>query len=369
MATDRKSPSSSRNETVPPNESSGSRPAAKREAWELEFEAEEAPEPVVAPRERVSQGSSSPEGRSWRDASSIVERLKPVPRLLWPVIHSVYGKPGTPTHADAMMFSNVAQIVHRTAEDKTLAPNAREGERLNLTQAVALVGADVAAAVCFVHAVCRKIYSVVPERVARPIVDDALLRTQLGFYVGSSSRSAGAGRGMIAGFAGRCGLAVQIASGDLDQAQRALVGLASGKDMTQVCMSVYGCDPLEVAALTLISGGCCREIAFGISSYSTRGRDVQEGTDQHLWLSLFSVIEGLRMGQGERVGEQYWRTLEYDAAKKDALNKLIVASQRRGHGWQWMTQPLLQADGEPKGRGDGGKGDGGKGEGGRGDGA
>ena len=34
-----------------------------------------------------------------------------------------------------------------------------------------------------------------PERVARPIIDDALLRTHLGFYIGSLSPEAGAGRG------------------------------------------------------------------------------------------------------------------------------------------------------------------------------
>ena len=355
MAADRKSPPTKKADSSADSAKTVASPPApsgskKKEPWELEFSEDEALEPPVGVRERPSAVVDSPEGRSWRVAASIVNRLKPVPRLLWPVIHSVYGKAGVIQQPDAMTFSNVVQVILRAAEDKTLAPLAKEGERLNLAQSVALIGPDVAAAVCLVHAVCRRIYSVVPERVARPIVDDALLRTQLGFYAGSTSPQAGSGRGMIAGFAGRCGLAVQIAAGDMEQAQRALVGLASGKDMTQVCMSVYGCDPLEVAALTLISGGCCREIAFGISSYTSRGKDVEPGSEQYRWLSLFSVIEGLRMGHADRVEESYWRMLGYDAATRENLNKQIVASQRRGHGWQWMTQTLLNADGDSKNR-------------------
>ncbi len=321
--------------------------SVKKEPWELEFSDDEPAEPAAGVRERPSMLVESPEGRSWRVAANIVNSLKPVPRLLWPAIHAVYGKPGVIQQPDAMVFSAVAQVVIRAAQDKTLASAGKEGETTSLSQAVSAIGRDVAAAVCLVHAVCRRIYSVVPERVARPIVDDALLRTQLGFYTGIASPQAGAGRGMIAGFAGRCGLAVQIAAGDLDQAQRALTGLASGKDISQVCISVYGCDPLEVAALTLISAGCCREIAYGISSYTAKGKDVEEGSEQYRWLALFAVIEGLRMGHADRVESRYWQMLGYDGAGREALNKQIIASQRRGHGWQWITQPLLGGESEP----------------------
>jgi hypothetical protein len=98
---------------------------------------------------------------------------------------------------------------------------------------------------------------------------------------------------------------------------------------------------LEVAALSLISGGCCREIAFGISSYSAKKKEVYPGSEQYRWLSLFSVIESMRMGQQDAISRDYWSALGYDPTKKDELVQHIIASQRRGHGWQWMTQQQL----------------------------
>ncbi len=294
--------------------------------------------------------NDTPEGRGWRIASNMVNRFRPVPHLVWPIVHSVYGRPGHLGKPDAMMFSALAPLVIHGATDRTLSQGASEiapeGGR-SLTESVAVLGADVSAALCLVHAVCRKIGTTIPEKVARPILDDALLRTHIGFYVGLHSEELGPGRGMIAGFAGRCGLAVQIASGETQQASRALTGMASGQDMAKVCATVYGCDPLEVAALALIGGGCCREVAFGISSYSSLHRDCVQGTDQYRWLSLFSIIEATRMGQAETVSPEHWRALGYDPAGQKALEEKIMNSQRRGHGWNWITQPTMGSAATP----------------------
>ncbi|MFN8391062.1 MAG: hypothetical protein U0136_12300 [Bdellovibrionota bacterium] len=295
--------------------------------------------PRAAPREIEDPLTVGvPQVGGWRVAAAMVSRFRPVPQLMWPIVHAVYGKPGDLGEPDAMFFSSVGQLVVRASQDKTLNRSSTPNTGGNLTQSVTAIGSDVAAAVCLIHAVCRKVSTVVAERVSRPILDDALLRTHIGYYVGMLSPSMGAGRGMLAGFAGRCGLAVQIAAGEIDQAQRALTGMASGQDMTIVCNNVYGCDPLEVAALTLISGGCCREIAFGISSYSATKKDIVPGSEQYRWLSLFSVIEAMRMGRVESISPELWSELGYTTTSQEELRQHIVASQRRGHGWSWLTQ-------------------------------
>jgi len=285
--------------------------------------------------------SEDPGSRSWRIAASMVNRYRPVPHLVWPIVHAVYGRSGEIGEADPMMFSTVSQLIVRSSADRALNPVPVETKSVSLTEAVRAVGVDVAAAICLIHAVCRRISNTVNDRVSRPILDDALLRAYIGLYVGQLSPHCGAGRGLLAGFAGRCGLAVQIAAGGTDQAGRALTGMASGQDMSEICNTVYGCDPLEVAALSLISGGCCREIAFGISSYSLKGKEHIPGSEQEKWLALFSVIEGARMGQHTQLPPSLWGILGYDETQKENLNNFLVKAQRRGHGWLWITQPQL----------------------------
>lgn len=281
---------------------------------------------------------TGPEGRAWRMATSIVNRFRPVPGLLWAIIRGVYGKHGEIGQPDPMSFSPVERLIARAARDRALGKQDLP-ERLTLTDAVKVVGYDVAGSLCYLHSLCRRVGSVLNEKVARPIIDDALLRSHIGYHVGALSPVAGAGRGMIAGFSGRSGLAIQIASGTTDQAQKALAGLASGVEISKVCTDIYGCDPLKVAALSLIAGGCSREIAYGIASFSAKRVEVIPGTEQHMWLCLFSAIEHLRMSRTDQVTDEQWRVLGYDPARRTELLELITQAQRRGHGWRWITQP------------------------------
>ncbi len=318
------------------------------DVWDLDGEEIEVQHPV-RPVE-TDLGLEGPQGRSWRMASSIVNRYRPVAHLMWPLIHAVYGKAGEIGKPDPMTFSSVTQLLVRAGEDKTLAgekAKQRKADTRGLTRVYELIGSDVAGAVCLVHAICRKITSTVSEKVSWPILDDALLRTHIGYHVGKLAKDVGPGRGMVAGFAGRCGLAVQIASGDTEQAGRALAGMASGQDMGIVCTSVYGCDPLEVAALTLISGGCSREIAFGISAYAARGREAPEDHDQFLWFALFSIIEAYRMGQANEIPQRCWEVLGFTASRREELFQHVMNSQRRGHGWAWIAEPQVKASEAP----------------------
>ena len=311
-------------------------------------------------QERISQGlqevaTMTPEAAGlagWEIAAEIVKKVRPVPWLLWNIIHSVYGRATELGQPDPMMFTPVNALLLYAAGDKTFdsfdqgASSGPAWEVKLLSEAVEILGEDVSAAVCLVHAVCRRISKMLPERVWRPILDDALLRARIGYYVGTQAPVFGAGRGLIAGFAGRCGLAVQVASGDTVAASKALTGLASGKDMSKVCNAVYGCDPLQVAAVSLISAGCNHDIALGIATYNSTRRSTVPSTVQARWLAAFDIVENLRMGRASAIAESTWRELEYDETTKEYLHKLVSQLQRSGHGWRWMVKPFINMENE-----------------------
>ena len=127
------------NRKAPP-QGGGKASGGKRspEPWEIEFDDDLDDSQPTQTRERPGAITDTPEGRSWRTAASIVNKLRPVPRLVWPIVHSVFGKAGEIGRPDGMMFSTVGPVVQRAAKDKTLAPLAKDEDNLNLSQSVNL---------------------------------------------------------------------------------------------------------------------------------------------------------------------------------------------------------------------------------------
>jgi hypothetical protein len=311
---------------------------------DAEREHQETVAPVTA--DAIAPAASGPQAESWRVAAETVARFRPVSRIMWVMIRAVYGRSGPPAKKiDSMTFSNVRPLIMSAATDRTLGKQQAPNEPLpSLDDAVQLITPDVAAAVCLIHAVCRRISKTMSERVWRPIIDDALLRAHMGYLTGKESRTFSAGRGMVAGFCGRAGLAILICSGKAEQAQEALGGLATGVDMGEICKKVYGCDPLQVAAMTVVNSGCSREIAVGIASFSQREAAVLSGSEQDRWLAAFSVVEHLRMNRKDAIDSDSWLVLGYSEPQKQELMRKIQNVQRKGHGWSWMTKPQLAAE-------------------------
>lgn len=290
-------------------------------------------------------GNASGAGDSWKRASDLVHNFEPVPPLLWTVLKSTFATDAAPRDAQAMAFSAVVPLLRTALTDSTLGRGLSSDQLRNvhgLTKTVDTIGSDVSAAICFIHAVCRRIANSVNERIWKPLLDDALLRAQMGYHVGRLSPSFGSGRGMLAGFASRSGLAVQIAAGTVDQIQQSLERLAGGSAIREVGTEIYGCEPLQVSAMMLIAGGCGRNAAFGVSKFGATKADC-ENEEQLLWLSAFSVVELMRIGGTDAISGKYWRTLGYSEEGKSALKKVVQSMQRRGHTWAWITQPVLVA--------------------------
>ncbi len=307
-------------------------PAADAFSVELEKTLNETQHEVV----QLTAAEADPSGEnSWTVARSTVERFQPVPWFIWRLTNFVLGRPGTINRVSDGLVLGLRRLLFAAASDSTLGI----GEKVNdVRRALQVLPSDVVAATAVIHAVCRRLGSRQFERIWRPILEDALVRAQIGHAVGSHVQGFGAGRGMLAGFAGRAGLVIQIASGELEQARRALELLATGVEIRDVGLRLYSCEPLQVSAMTLSAAGVGRDAAIGTASYASGltggGRHVAE---QKRWLATFTVIEHLRMGTVSRVEEEHWMMLGFqDDSSRDEIMAVAKRAIRRGHGWGWI---------------------------------
>jgi hypothetical protein len=291
--------------------------------------------------------------RGWKLAAEIVKHFQPIPRRVWPMVHSVYGKPGVIGNPDPIVFSAVTPLLERALEDKALGGSgAKSITPTPLDRVVERLGVDTVASLVFAYSVCRKTAFFGVESVIRPILDDTLLRARIGYLVGSVSDQCGAGRGILAGISGRMGLAIQIASGTPEQSTTAVTRLAELHDISTVCDEVYGCDPLEVSALTLISAGCSREIAYGVAKFTTKYKETGDSEDssdmavrlQQFWSNVFRLIEYLRMGKTDLINQTLLDDLEISVSIEDLLNQTQIIF-RRGHGWRWIIERQVKETG------------------------
>lgn len=272
---------------------------------------------------------------SWLKARKVVQDFQPVPWFIWRLSNYVLGTQGQIRTINEGFVLGLRRLLFATASDDLLG----SGEKVNdVKTALRSVTPDVIASVSVIHAVCRRLASKQFERIWRPILDDAILRCQIGFSVGQFDESFGSGRGMLAGFASRCGLALLLASGDLDQARSALESLATGSEISQVGMQIYECDPLQVSAMMLSGSGCGRDAAYGTVSYAYKDSvSSVENMEQLKWLAAFTLTEKLRIGRDEDIDSKLWEALGItDESNRKELFTFSKKIVRRGHGWNWI---------------------------------
>lgn len=294
-----------------------------------------------AEEDKKSWGTIS---ESWAIASSIVNKVKPVPWIFWIMIKSVYGSMGKKSQPDPMTFVILENLLIMASQDVTLIKGASaefQGKK-TVTNVVKILGSETVGSLSFMHSVCMRTSRLLNDRIYRAIIDDALIRARLGVIVGQNSDFLDIGKPLLAGFAGRAGLAVQLASGSEDQAKKALNSLATGKDISKVGAEVYGCDPLQVAALTLVASGCNRNIAFGVATYSLPTNAASLPKEQELWFNMFSLLENLRQNKIDQISNDIWLSLGLDDVKKEDVLNQAQDVFRNGHGLAWLTTKLSE---------------------------
>ncbi len=285
---------------------------------------------------RVAGDSEDHQAATWAVARQMVQRFQPVPWFIWRLNNFVLGRPGEVNPVSEGLVLGLRRLLFAAASDPFFTDRSKVN---NLKVALEVLPSDVIAAVSVIHAICRRLAACQFERIWRPVLDDALLRAQIGYLVGSKNPSFGGGRGMLAGFAGRSGLTVLIAGGDLDQARRALELLATGADIGQVGLTIYGCDPLQVSAMILSASGCGRDAASGTVGYAVNSHSIVADTPAQLnWFAAFSIVELSRMGRDSEIDIGLWNALGYNLG--DDRGKFIDRTKtmiRRGHTLSWIV--------------------------------
>jgi hypothetical protein len=271
---------------------------------------------------------------SWQKASEILRKFRPVPWFIWRVSNFVFSKPGSQAIvADGLVFG-LRRLMFAAASDSALGVG---GKVNSMRRALDILPSDVIAAVSVIHAICRRLAQSPHERIWRPLLDDALIRARIGYDVGQFCPEFGSGRAMLAGFAGRCGLAILIAQGELEQARKALELLASGLEIREVGKAVYECDPLQASAMALSASGCGHEAAYGTVMYSVKHPESQvSNTEQLQWLAAFAITEQIRSGNSSEVSSRFMEALALDTEKLELIQTAAKKLVRRGHGWNWI---------------------------------
>lgn len=284
-------------------------------------------------------GKSSP---TWIKAAEIIKKVRPVPWAFWVLIRSVWGlKNAEKVDLDSSHFTVVEQLVLRAVQDEELiiAPCKRKGQ---FSDSFKSLGATTIASLCYMHAICKRVSISLPERVYKALIEDALLRARLGVVLSQFSPRVSIGAGILVGFSGRAGLAIQLASGSEVQASEALKSMAMGQDIGDTGMSIYGCDPLQVGALAMIAGGCNKAIASGISAFGDKREEVLIGSEQYDWMLIFSFIEKLRIGKLDQVSESDFEYLAINSDDKKELQNKAKQVFRMGHNFDWLLLNLSE---------------------------
>lgn len=292
-------------------------------------------------REMVGNVHSDQDGlsvKTWQVAREITTQFRPVPWFIWRICNYSLGTSGEIHEINEGMVFGLRRLIYAAASD----PYLGAGEKVNdVRKAIKIVPSDVIAAVSVIHAICRRLASSQFERIWRPILDDALLRARIGWMAGALCEDFGEGRSMLAGFSGRTGLAILIASGELEQARSSLEMLAAGTRIEEVGMALYGCDPLQVSAMVLMAAGCGRDAAYGAARFASINDPVVETVetlDQRRWLASFTICEYLRTGRADEIAEEHWNALKFDQEElRDEIKKQAKQVARRGHEWNWLV--------------------------------
>ena len=279
--------------------------------------------------------NNSEANQSWINSRKIVADFQPVPWFIWRLSNYVFGTNSIPDPIPQGMVLGLRRLLFAAASDSILG----EGKKVNdIRKALMILPEGVVGAVGVIHATCRKLHSKPNERIWMPVLEDAVLRAHIGYYVGQQDRRFGGGRGMLAGFAGRCGLAILIANGELAQARKCLELLAAGMEIGAVGLQVYECEPLHASAMALSASGCGRSSAYATVKYASPTEfDEVPTEDQFRWLSAFTITENVRTGRADQIDAEHWAALNFDNAEDQMeLQEVSKLATRNGHGWNWI---------------------------------
>jgi len=279
------------------------------------------------------QGS---EIESWQISRGVVARFRPVPWFIWRLCNYSFGKSGPAKKVSEGFVLGLRRLLFAAASDEVLGA----GEKVNnVRSSLKVLAPDVLTSVAVIHAISRRLATRDLERVWRSILDESIMRARVGFIIGEKDSMFGPGRGMLAGFSSRIGLAILIATGSSNEAEKFMELVANGEDPETAALETYACRPVQVSAMALSAAGCGRDAAFGIIG-DTSGKlapDSVANEERSRWRAAYLLVDCLRAGGEETISEDLWSKLKLDESDQQRILEEVHILSRRGHGWNWLV--------------------------------
>jgi hypothetical protein len=277
-------------------------------------------------------------------ARELTEEFKPVPWYIWKLAMYCIGVNSSKINElKEGSVLGLNKIILEIANDQII------GNEIPINsprEALKVTPSDVIASMCILFSISKKLskyshnYSYL-----KPLLDDAYLRAQIGYFCGKLNPEFGPGRGILGGFAGRIGLIVLIAMGKPGQGKKALELLAKGDTILDVGLEVYECAPLHVSAFLLSASGVGMDAALGIIQFEDS--KIKDKSNEFLvnakavylnrWKSILEIIEYARFGKITEVPEATWmKFASITEAEILYIEDLCEELKHKSDTWNWM---------------------------------
>lgn len=271
--------------------------------------------------------------RSWIRSKVLLKEFPPVSWTVWRLCKFVFGQSKGASVPPVGLLMGTNKIMGSLCMNEVLGV----GEPMeSLGKATSDLDPSIIGATLVLHNICRRLSTKELKNVWATMLDDALVRARIGLELSRGNVDFTLGRGMLAGFSGRIGMVVLIASGNHQQAYQCLQRLATGGLFKEVGMEVYGIDPNHVTAQILILSGLGQDPAIGTLAFGNEKFKVTK-EEQNLWRAAMVIIDASRMLQYEKVTEEDWERFDLPSGeKRERFCSLVKGITRKGHDWDFL---------------------------------
>jgi hypothetical protein len=271
--------------------------------------------------------------RSWTRSKVLLKEFPPVCWTVWRLCKFVFGQNKGASVPPVGLLMGTDRVIGSLCLNDVLGLG---GPMESLGKAVSALDPSIIGATFVLHNICRRLSTKDLKNVWATMLDDALVRARIGLELARGNPDFSLGRGMLAGFSGRIGMVVLIASGNHQQASQCLQRLASGGLFKEVGMEVYGIDPNHVTAQILILAGLGQDPAVGTLAFGNDKFKVLK-EEQNLWRAAMVIIDASRMLQYEKIDEEDWARFDLAPGnRREEFRRLVKGIIGKGHDWDFI---------------------------------
>lgn len=238
---------------------------------------------------------------TWRAAHEIVQKQLAVPTQLWRLIRTAWqGQLDSKEFIKLLGFSRINPVCLVQAAEIDTAGKAPTVEQLE--QALQVLGIRYSAVVLAINFSCRAALQKKPPSTWRSIFEEMMVNVEIGYKLGGKAFDLGIEGGVLVGFANHCGIAVLLRH-DPKTTKNYYLALKQMKEGAPADrkneISLFGCEPYQVASLAMQQLGFGLEVALGVALGTGQLNPAFLEFDQGIarWKAAALWIHALRTGR------------------------------------------------------------------------